>query len=61
MIEALNNFVGRVYTPVTYSIGDDVIVAAGTAGIDWPWVASVALLVVCLYSVFRLIGGVLRG
>lgn len=61
LISALTEFVGRSYTPITYIVGEDTVVAAGFAGVDWPWLCSVALLIVVLYSVLRLIGGVLRG
>ncbi len=37
------------------------IVAPGVAGVDWPWLAGVALFAVVLYSFFRLVGVLLRG
>lgn len=57
------------YTPVTYQQfysvttaegtviqGYDDVVAAGLAGVDWPWVMGVLLFAIVLYSLFRLLG-----
>lgn len=57
------------YDPVTYteyfyytapdgSVLSDYneVVAAGLAGVDWPWVAGVFLFAIVLYSLFRLLG-----
>ena len=35
-------------------------VVPGLAGLDWPWVASVALFAMSLYCIFRMIGGLFR-
>lgn len=35
-------------------------VVPGLAGLDWPWIASVALFFMSLYCIFRMIGGLLR-
>ena len=54
------------YTPRTQTVteylsdGSSVTyseVVPGLAGLDWPWVSSVALFSMALYCVFRLIGG----
>lgn len=34
-------------------------VVCGLAGLDWPWLAGVALFGLTLYCVLRLIGGVI--
>lgn len=58
------------YTPRTYSVttylsdGSTVTTTEyvpGLAGLDWPWLAGVALFSLVLWSFFRLLGGVLRG
>lgn len=35
------------------------VVASGAAGVDWVYVGGLVLLALTLYSVFRIIGGVL--
>lgn len=32
----------------------------GLAGVDWPWIGSAILLIVVLFCLFKLLGGVLR-
>ena len=32
------------------------VVASGAAGVDWAWIAGVALFAIVLYSLFRLLG-----
>lgn len=58
------------YTPRTYSVttylsdGSTVTTTEyvpGLAGMDWPWIAGVALFALVLYCFFKLLGGVLRG
>lgn len=58
------------YAPVTTEVAvteaDGTIttvtqVAAGMAGVDWPYVLGVLLFAVTLYSFFRLVGTVLKG
>ena len=44
------------YTPVEYLSGEELITAPGMAGVDWPWVISALLFVLCIYSLFRLLG-----
>jgi len=50
------------FNPVDGSGYSDVVnvIPAGSAGIDWPWIAGVALFALTLYCVFRLIGGILK-
>lgn len=33
----------------------------GISQIDWVWVLSAVLLIVCVYSVFRIFGGLIFG
>ena len=57
------------YTPRTQTVteylpdGSSVTyseVVPGLAGLDWPWIASVALFAMSLYCVFRMIGGLFK-
>ena len=57
------------YTPRTQTVteylpdGSNVTyteVVPGLAGLDWPWIASVALFAMSLYCVFRMIGGLFK-
>lgn len=68
MKELITSLFG-VYTPITYTAPGPVIdgtvteydvVAGGFAGIDWTWLAGVALFGLTLYCVFRIIGGVIN-
>lgn len=36
------------------------VIAAGAAGVDWAWVAGVALFAIVLWSFFRLVGLLLK-
>lgn len=36
------------------------VVAAGSAGLDWPWLAGVFLFAIVLWSFFRLVGVLLK-
>ena len=45
------------YTPVTDAAG---VALQGMAGVDWPYLAGVALFALVLYSFFRLLGVVFK-
>lgn len=45
------------YTPVTDTAGTAL---QGMAGVDWPYLAGVALFALVLYSFFRLLGVVFK-
>lgn len=45
------------YTPVTDAAGAPL---QGMAGVDWPYLAGVALFGLVLYSFFRLLGVVFK-
>lgn len=45
------------YTPVTDAAGTAL---QGMAGVDWPYLAGVALFALVLYSFFRLLGVVFK-
>ena len=51
------------YTPVTYQLASDTdiqnIIPAGAAGVDWQWVAGVALFGITLYMVLSIIRSVI--
>lgn len=36
------------------------VVAAGMAGVDWPWIFGVLLFAICLYSFFRIVGCLIK-
>ena len=56
------------YNPVTYEVttyvGDqeivNEIVAEGLAGVDWQYIVTALLLLVTVYSVFRMLGVLLQ-
>lgn len=50
----LTDLIGT-YNPVSYYVGEDEIIAPGMAGVDWQWVASAALFILVIYSLFRII------
>lgn len=54
-----------VMTTESHLVGDALeeiqVVASGMAGVDWAWLAGVALFAIVLYSFFRLVGVLLRG
>lgn len=63
------------YIPITYSettyVWDEVnqtflsiqneIIPAGAAGVNWNWIAGVFLFGIMLYSVLRIVGGLICG
>lgn len=53
MIDFLNSVLG-VYTPV---LNPDGYIAAGMAGIDFPYIFRCIFFLVVIYSVLRIIGG----
>lgn len=54
-IQFLNSLFGT-YTPVADSSGQ---IAAGMAGVDYPYVFRAILFVVVVYSVFKLLGAII--
>lgn len=63
MIETFRDFLYRVlgnYNPITYIDGSGTaIIPSGASGIDWSYIVSSFLLIVCIYSVFKLLGAVI--
>ena len=63
LLEWITSVLGE-YSPITYEVyrvtGDtvvyDTVVASGAAGVDWPYVITGAFLIVCVWSVFRILG-----
>lgn len=49
------------YEPVVNIVDETEVVVSGMAGVDWPWVLTVLLFAIVLYSFFRLVGVLLRG
>lgn len=66
MLELITSIFGS-YTPVTYEIYNavtesyDTVVAQGFAGVDWPYLLAVGGFFLVLYSILRIIGGIVCG
>lgn len=58
MLDALRGIMGE-YVPITY--GSDAIIPSGLAGVNMEYVAGCVLFAIGVYSVFRLIGIIVRG
>lgn len=54
------------YQPVTYEVYNsatdsyDVIVASGSAGVDWTYIGGIFLFGLTLFCVFKIIGGIIK-
>ena len=65
MTQILQDIFG-VYTPITTEVYSDAgeyvgtVVASGMAGVDWQYLAGVALFAIVLISVFKLLGVILK-
>lgn len=65
MTQILQDIFG-VYTPVMADVYDatgnyvGTTVASGMAGVDWQYLAGVALFAIVLISVFKLLGVILK-
>lgn len=66
MLELITSIFGS-YTPVTYDVYNAVtesyetVVAQGFAGVDWPYILAVGGFFLVLYSILRIIGGIVCG
>lgn len=73
MITTIRDWVTSVlgeYTPVTYLvdrydsegtfIGTGQVIADGLAGVDWEYLITAAILLIAIWSVFRLLGVLLQ-
>lgn len=69
MIQTLRDWIASIlgnYEPVTYTVrligvdgvsaGSYTEVASGLAGVDWEYLTTAALLLIAVWSVFRLLG-----
>lgn len=54
-IRFIENLLG-VYTPVVDSSG---VIPSGFSGVDWPYMVRALIFVIVIYSVFRIIGGLI--
>lgn len=65
MSEIMTNLFG-VYSPVMTDVYNELgeyvgsTVASGMAGVDWQYIGGVALFAICLISVFKLLGVILK-
>lgn len=54
--EILNIFVGS-YEPITYVTSDGLtVIPSGLAGVDFGWIFGALLVILGVYSIFRVIG-----
>lgn len=53
----LDNVLG-VYSPIMYEYSSQNIIPDGFAGVDWPYIIRALVFVVALWSIFRMIGGI---
>ena len=65
IIDFLQSFLG-VYEPIytTYAVDADTtiqVVASGASGVNWEYILAGALLLIVVYSVFRLLGCLFGG
>lgn len=66
MLQSVIDWLGS-YTPIMSDVYDaegsfvGQVVASGAAGVDWSWVMTALLVIVVIYCLFRLLGGVFRG
>lgn len=49
-------FIHKAYDTEGALVGSWTEVASGVAGVDWGYIVTAALLIVCIWSVFRLLG-----
>lgn len=57
----LQSFLDRilgVYTAVTYTYASETIIPDGFAGVDWPYLIRALVFVVALWSILRMLGGI---
>lgn len=54
-IQFLQNLLGT-YTPVVNSEG---IIPPGMAGVDWPYVIRAVIFMIVIWSMFRILGGLI--
>lgn len=47
------------YTAVTYQYGNESIIPDGFAGVDWPYLVRAVALLIVVWCVLRLIGGLI--
>lgn len=54
--EIFQIFVGG-YSPITYTDSTGIsIIPSGFAGVDFQWIFSAVLIIIGVYSIFRIIG-----
>lgn len=54
-IQFLNNLLGT-YTPIVNETGT---IPAGMAGVDWPYIIRAVVFIIVLWSIFRILGGMI--
>ena len=56
--DIFTSFLGT-YTPNTYTIGTDIIIPSGFAGVDVVYCVKAIFLIVAFYSLWKIIGGII--
>lgn len=59
MLEAIQSIFG-VYTPITYVADGVSVIPAGLSGVNMEYVLEGVLFAICLMSVFKIIGVILK-
>lgn len=60
MINWIQNVFG-VYTPITYTENGIDIIPAGCAGVNWEYIAGVAVFITVVVCIFKLLGSLFKG
>lgn len=61
MIDLLTYYIGEYIVPEFYdTTSAQIIIPSGMAGVDWRWVMSAVLLIVMVYSVFKLLASMVN-
>lgn len=59
MKELITNLFGT-YTAITYEVSGTNIIPSGVAGVDWTYIAGIVLFAICLLSLFKIIGTIIK-
>lgn len=54
----LDNLLG-VYTPITFISDGNEVIPPGFAGVDWPYLVRALVFLLILWSIFRILGGII--
>lgn len=57
-VEFLSGLLGP-YIPITYNLEGNSVIPSGLAGVDWPYIIRAVVFIVVLWSILRILGGML--